>query len=399
MLTGSTHKESQAHVQPSPKPAAKPMPPPPPKPALSASSEEVSDPGLKLPTKAEPKSRFGPIFKIPNLGKSQDNPKSQEKKQETPEPVVRRREVTREISNPVLISTTDRRSQHLVKVDNLQVAESEDSGVPLPPVPPKISLNRSDSDFSKKNKPLPPRPVSMPMSDSGEEIESDVREARKSMNLPQRPPPPVKTAVAPDPQPSNRSAVSDTRQTIEAEISKLDEIKVEIPAESGDESKNVKPSALKSGAKKPLKPKTPVKKSTSDSAKKPLTVTKRTATETKADSKSKGHWTAVDKPIFKSKDKPVLKKTSHTHAAKAEKSDTSAGQDVTARKASTESLDDEGDASVYARKKIFEGQKKPLLGAKSEPEKTAGSIPQTPPKPGRTVGGKTGGKQIRSVNV
>ena len=374
----------------------------------------MSDPSLKLPTKAEPKSRFGPIFKKPNLGKSQDNssPKLGEKKQEVTEPeVVKRRELTREISNPVLISTTDRRSQHLVKLENLHV-DNGANGVPVPPVPPKISLNRSDSDFTKsKNKPLPPRPVSMPPSESGEEIEMEVREKRKAANLPQRPPPPVaKTTVDPDPPPSYRSAVTDTRQTIEDEISRLDEIKAEIPTDSADEGINIKPSAVKTEVKRPLKPKTQVKKSSSDSAKKPLTVTKKPATQSKSDTKPltqsklgskptsqaksntkpKGQWTPVDKPIFKPKDKPVTKKTSQTTPAKP---DTSASKDKIPRKDSTDSLDDEGPSSVYARKKMFEGQKKPLLGAKSEPEKT-GNVPQTPPKPG----GKTG-KQIRSVNV
>ena len=421
-LTGSTNKESQSHVQPSPKPPAKPMSQAPPRPPPTAPAEEVtvSDPSLKLPTKAEPKSRFGPIFKMPNLGKSQDtaSPKLGEKKQEVTEPdIVRRRELTREISNPVLISTTDRRSQHLVKLENLHV-DNVARGVPAPPVPPKISLNRSESDFTKsKNKPLPPRPVSMPPSESGEEIEMDVREARKAANLPQRPPPPpAKTAVDPDLPTSHRSAVTDTRQTIEDEISRLDEIKAEIPTDSADEGSNVKPSVVKSEVKKPLKPKTQVKKSSSDSAKKPLAVSKKPAAQSKSDTKpiakskigskptsqaksdpkTKGQWTPVDRPIFKPKDKPVTKKTSQTATKTAvtdtAKPDTSKSKDKIPRKDSTDSLDDEGPSSVYARKKMFEGQKKPLLGAKSEPEKT-GNIPQTPPKPAKT------GKQIRSVNV
>lgn len=423
VLTGSTNKESQSHVQPSPKPPAKPMPlaPPRPTPCAPAPTEDVTvpDPGLKLPTKAEPKSRFGPIFKKPNLGKSQDtaSPKLGEKKQDGTEPdIVRRREVTRQISNPVLISTTDRRSQHLVKLENMHV-DNEARGVPAPPVPPKISLNRSESDFTKsKNKPLPPRPVSMPPSESGEEIEMDIRESRKSANLPQRPPPPpTKSAVDPDPPPSYRSADGDTRQTIQDEISKLDQIKVEIPTDSADESSNVKPSAVKSEAKKPLKPKTPIKKSSSDSAKKPLAVSskkpaKQSKSDTKpfaqskvdskptshakSDTKPKGQWTPVDRPIFKPKDKPVTKKTSQTPVTKTGKSETSTSKDKIPRKTSTDSLDDEGASSVYARKKIFEGQKKPLLGAKSDPEKTTGNVPQTPPKPG----GKTV-KQIRSVDV
>ena len=393
VLTGSTHKESQSHIQPSPKPPPKPLTTP----ALSAAqmksttvevTQEV-DPSLKLPTKAEPKSRFGPIFKMPNIGKSHDSPKLPEKKQETTEPeVVKRRELTREISNPVLISTTDRRSKHLVKADNIQMSvigkdAASQPPPPVPPVPPKVSLIRSESDNTKKNKPLPPRPVSMPVSESGDDTEVDVKDARKSMNLPQRPPPPP---VKPN--------VTNTRETIEQEISKLDQIHVEIPKETKtDQVKQVKSKTTKPGTvnktpiKKPLQPKTAVKKSSSDSSKKPAAVKKTPATQSKSDPK----WTPVDKPIFKPKDKP--KKTSHSPAAKTNQSESSETGSLNTRKASTDSLDDDGTTSVYARKKIFEGQKKPLLGAKSTPGNAA-STPQTPPKPG----GKTV-KQIRSVDV
>lgn len=404
VLTGSTHKPSQSHVQPSPKPASKPLPLVPPKAASAGSSlpqESIeSEQNLKLPTKAEPKSRFGPIFKKPNIGKPQEtaSPKLAEKKQDNPEPdVVRKRELTREISNPVLISTTDRRSKHLVKLDNILVNNGEnDSGGPIPPVPPpKISLNRSESDQTKKNKPLPPRPLSMPTSESGEEVEMTVKESRKSMNIPQRPPPPpYNKAVLNDDPPPSYDSVKDTRQTIEDEISKLDDIQVEIP--KADKSKNIKPSTVnKSTAKKPLQPKPVVKKSTSDSSKKPLVVSKKPATQSKSDPKqNKGQWAPVEKPIFNPKDRPgVSKKTSRTPAAKTDQSESSVNSQSKTRTDSTDSLDDDAATSVYARKKMFEGQKKPLLGAKSNPESTV-SAPQTPPKPG----GKTG-KQIRSVNV
>ena len=392
VLTGSTHKDSKSHIQPSPKPPTRPLLPTAPSAQGNSTRAEVTqevDPSLKLPTKAEPKSRFGPIFKKPNIGKSQESasPKLPEKKPESAEPeVVKRRELTREISNPVLISTTDRRSKHLVKLDNIQMSvlksgEAPSQPPPVPPVPPKISLTKSDSDrAAKRNKPLPPRPVSMPVSESGEEPEIDVKEARKSMNFPQRPPPPP---VKPN--------VTDTRQTIEQEISKLDQIKVEIPEETKSDnvkSKTSKPSAVaKTPTKKPLQPKTAVKKSTSDSAKKPAVVKKTPATQSKSDPK----WTPVDKPIFKPKDKP--KKTSHSPASKGGQSESSKSGALITRKPSTDSIDEEGTTSVYARKKIFEGQKKPLLGAKSTPSSTP-SVPQTPPKPaGRTV------KQVRSVDV
>ncbi|XP_053407048.1 disintegrin and metalloproteinase domain-containing protein 12-like isoform X3 [Mercenaria mercenaria] len=402
VLTGTTHSNTKSHVKPSPVPTHKPaLPKPPLKPNKGASnqSEFKTEANNETPP-AESKSRFGPIFKIPSFSKSdkqgaQNLKPEAEKAEEAPVAnIVKKRELTRNISNPVLISTTDRRSKHLVKLENLNVTAApsqEDFDAPPPPVPPKVSLANEyeNTSTTRRNRPLPPRPMSMPESECGDDVHIGVKDGRKSAvlatgspRMPQRPPPPP---VKPN--------VDNTRKMLEDELSKLDDINIEIPRDSPEKQlpNNSSSPAIKPKNMKP-KPRTTVSKSVD--TKKSLHP-KTAANKAKSDTKpNPAKWADNEKPIFNPKARPGLSSKSK----QASQSSNLKPSEPT-RKPSTESLDDDPDAgaaSVAGLAQRFEVQKKPLLSdrnVKRTQSQGAAKAPMTPPKP------KSGVKQIRSVDV
>ncbi|XP_052225376.1 disintegrin and metalloproteinase domain-containing protein 12-like isoform X2 [Dreissena polymorpha] len=426
VLTDSTHEDSKAHIQTSPVADHKKIQrPPPPKLPLKVSKQDNKGktPGGACDTKTEPgtsesKSRFGPIFKIPSFSKADklSTPKPEQSADTDPASgnVVKKRELTRNISNPVLISTTDRRSKHLVKAENHSVAQIQladrQASVEAPPLPPHIDLKRSESDIARRNRPLPPRPVSMPESESGEEPNVTVSSGRKSAvftsnspRMPQRPPPPP-----------IKPGIDSTRKTIEDELAKLDSINITIP------DMNSRPSTPKAVHPKTKdikpKPRPGAQKTTSSDAQKPLPPAKSPAVRSKSDSnkledvsKPKEQRTdikpggdfEVKKPIFIPKARPGLGKTK----AKTE----TPKENITEikRKISTDSLDEDpnaGSASVAGLSRIFDTQTKPLLsesalaepkdkGLKKTVSQGSAKAPMTPPKP------RPGVKFVRSVDV
>lgn len=410
VLTGTTHNDTKTHVKPSPVPSHKPVIPKPPlKPSKGTSNNMEAKPAAKNETPPADKSRFAPIFKIPSFSKSDkqgaQSPKPEvNKTEEVPaQNIVKKRELTRNISNPVLISTTDRRSKHLVKLDNLnlQSAQSDSEDTTAPPVPPKISLANEYENTNRRNRPLPvpPRPVSMPESECGDDLDIGGKGNRKSAviatqsqspRMPLRPPPPP---VKPN--------VENTRKMLEDELSKLDDINVEIPRDSPDRQL---PSYSSSPSVKPknVKPKPPVAVSKS-ADKKPFVHSKAPANKTKSDSKrNPPKWGENEMPIFNPKARPGL---SSNKTGKG-KSDTRPGNETgslkpgePSRKPSTESLEDDpnsGAASVAGLTQRFEVQKKPLLSdrnAKRTQTQGGAKAPMTPPKP------RSGAKQIRSIDV
>ncbi|KAH3785558.1 hypothetical protein DPMN_163649 [Dreissena polymorpha] len=426
VLTDSTHEDSKAHIQTSPVADHKKIQrPPPPKLPLNVSKQDNKGktPGGACDTKTEPgtsesKLRFGPIFKIPSFSKADklSAPKPEQSADTDPASgnVVKKRELTRNISNPVLISTTDRRSKHLVKAENHSVAQIQladrQASVEAPPLPPHIDLKRSESDIARRNRPLPPRPVSMPESESGEEPNVTVSSGRKSAvftsnspRMPQRPPPPP-----------IKPGIDSTRKTIEDELAKLDSINITIP------DMNSRPSTPKAVHPKTKdikpKPRPGAQKTTSSDAQKPLPPAKLPAVRSKSDSnkledvsKPKEQRTdikpggdfEVKKPIFIPKARPGLGKTK----AKTE----TPKENITEikRKISTDSLDEDpnaGSASVAGLSRIFDTQTKPLLsesalaepkdkGLKKTVSQGSAKAPMTPPKP------RPGVKFVRSVDV
>ncbi|WAR21911.1 ADAM8-like protein [Mya arenaria] len=430
VLTGSTHEESKSHVQPSPVADHRPIPrPPPPKLPTKAGKQDKAkssnDQSVSKNTEIDSKPKFGQMFKIPSFSKSekQESPKPVQKivsNQEEPS-TVKKRELTRNISNPVLISTTDRRSKHLVKLDSLNVNQpppAEDSSSSLAPaLPPHVSLQRSESDIARRNRPLPPRPMSMPDSECGDEPEiSFATQERKSVNMssnsprmPQRPPPPP---VKPN------SNIDSTRRTIEETLAQLDDINMSIP-DSPDpnaarkaahpKAKDIKPkTSARPDAKKSLsdspKPKPPVKSTVGKAKSDPKKDAKAAKPLLSDNTKPASKWDKdinVKRPIFNPKGRPGLHdstKPSQVKKSAMANSQTKASE-IPHRKPSTDSLDDDpagGTASVAGISKMFEGQKKPLLadkGAKKSLSTGANKIPMTPPKP------KHGVKQVRSVDV
>ena len=405
VLTGTTHDNTKSHVKPSPVPAHKPMVPKPPQRPYKGASNQ---PDIKTETNndTESKSKFGPIFKIPSFSKS-DRQASQnlkpevDKAEEAPVAnIVKKRELTRNISNPVLISTTDRRSKHLVKLENLNVvpAQEDVDNSPPPPVPPKISLgNEYENTTSRRSRPLPPRPVSMPESEAGDNIDAGVKESRKSAvmatnspRMPQRPPPPP---VKPN--------VDNTRKMLEDELSKLDDINVEIPRDSPD--KQLPNSS--SGPAKPTNIKPKPRAAVSKSADTKVSLHPKTpANKTKSDTKPNPSWGGTEKPIFNPKARPGLSSKKTTSTGQGKPSTTGQKKSLKptepTRKPSTESLDDDpnaGSASVAGLAERFEVEKKPFLISDRNVKRTqsqgTAKAPMTPPKP------KSGVKQIRSVDV
>ena len=426
VLTGSTNKDSKSHIQLSPIPAHKRDPQVPPKPVRPSSPPAVqSAVHPPLPTKstektdksrgaADVKAKFNQILKIPSFSKSKEDTELKETKPDTNKPespqtanIVKKREINRQISNPVLISTTDRRSMHFVKQENPHTVPLESSDTPEapPPIPPHVSISRSESENTHKNRPLPPRPLSMPESECGDEDHVDPREARKSVGIlgrmPDRPPPP----------PVNPN-LDRTRLNIEAELARIDNIQLEL-ADEGRSSDNDSTSGkfTKSKPSTTSKPKTSAKpkvsKANSDSTKKPMIPSKSAALKTKSEPRNTHELRAVEPPTFNPKARSgVSKPTSvasdkiSSNAPKAQPRAKNISGDTVPRKDSTDSIEDDpssGAASVSGLTQMFEVQKKPLLQEKrsggrpkihGEPK-----VPMAPPKP------KPEARKLRSVNV
>lgn len=399
VLTGSTNKDSQSDVKKSPAPVHKDpiVRPPPPKFPTKGAKQTTSNNGANKPLIKESEknttttgstTKFSPPFKIPSFSKT-DKQEPEQKEEPPVANIVKKRELTRDISNPILISTTDRRSKHLVKNDSFTVNQDEGSVETklAPPVPPHVSLNRSESDTARRNRPLPPRPLSMPESECGEDLQRSGAGSRKSANLstqsprmPDRPPPPP---IKPH--------FDNTRKNIEDELAKLDQIQIKVPEETDSprgsphpKAKDIKP-----------KPKPSVGKSLSD-PKKPTPPAKNPATKTED---KKTATKQIQRPVFNPKNRPGLSNNSSSSAIDKKAGKTSKAVSDTQRKVSTNSLDEDtntGSAGVSGIAKMFEGQKKPLLGDKSVTRTQSHGTPKapmTPPKP------KPGAKKIRSVDV
>lgn len=409
VLTGTTNTDTKSHVKPSPIPNHIPVQPKltqkPKGASIDSSQKQVKTKGAPA---AEPKSRFAPIFKIPSFSKS-DKQGTQTSKPETSKQedapivadIVKKRELTRNISNPILISTTDRRSKHLVKLDSLNVntAAADDNKTPAPPLPPHVSLNKNEYEntaAARQNRPLPPRPMSMPVSECSDELQVNANDVQSvaipshSPRMPGRPPPPP---IKPN--------VENTRKMLEDELSRLDDINVEIRLDSSPENSNTPSPVVKP---KHIKPKPRVTASKSAEVSKRPTQTKPTANKRKSDIKTNPQkLVEMEKPIFNPKARPGLsavKTASSCQSKPTQASETaSLKSNVPARKPSTESLDDDpntGAASVAGLAKKFEVQKKPLLSDRNVKRTQSQGVtkaPMTPPKP------RSGVKQIRSVDV
>lgn len=403
VLTGTTNTDTKSHVKPSPVPNHKPEPPKlTQKPKGASNQKHVKT--NETPA-AEPKSRFAPIFKIPGFSKS-DKQGAQSSKPDTGKQedapivadIVKKRELTRNISSPILISTTDRRSKHLVKLDSLNIntAVADDNKTPAPPLPPHVSLNKNEYEntaAARQNRPLPPRPVSMPVSEGGDKLEVSANDVHKSVAIPSHsprmpgrpPPPPIKPNV------------ENTRKMLEDELSRLDDINLEIRLDSSPEKSNTPSPVVKP---KHIKPKPRVVGTKSDDSTKRPAQTKPTANKRKSDIKTNPpKWGEKEKLIFNPKARPGLSAVKTTSSSQSKPTQASLSSIEPARKPSTESLEDDpntGAASVAGLAKKFEVQKKPLLSdrnVKRTQSQGVAKAPMTPPKP------RSGVKQIRSVDV
>ena len=105
--------------------------------------------------------------------------------------VVKKDSFNREISDPVLISTTDRRSKAFVKDFKVDAnANGDDNGISITANPPQLPTNSPNSIVTRKSSSdrVPPRPTSMPPAPRRER--SRKQENRKSALSPPRPPNP-----------------------------------------------------------------------------------------------------------------------------------------------------------------------------------------------------------------
>ncbi|KAL3865088.1 hypothetical protein ACJMK2_006719 [Sinanodonta woodiana] len=354
VLTGSTNKDSHKDIQPSPKPRPSvPLRPNPP----------VPRPASPMKCAIEMTPQFNPVL----LATTDESLQPAQK-----------RELKREISSPVLISTTDRRSKHLIKVDSTVAHD-----IIPPPLPPHVkTVERSESDRSMAKRPLPPRPTSLPPQDnvSLHDVEEDSLQARKSMinasRMPLRPPPP----------PMKTDATNESNP--------MEEISEPKMKTSQPKSNMMK---LNTQSKKGL-PKTSVFRTNSDSSATKSGESKvantSPAVKIKSDPKSNaGQWTIANKPIFKPKQRQASPKMGQSSLVSCDSTENPPNN----RKESTESIEDDpnaGAASVAGLRKMFEDQKKALIsGSAGEKElsrsnskgKDGNPPPKLAPKPGKNI--------------
>lgn len=106
------------------------------------------------------------------------------------DPVMKKDSFNKEISKPVLISTTDRRSKAFVRETSNEKLKDANKNVLPPPIPPHAALKPTRSDPPLRP---PPRPMSMPP--QPEKVKDEKTKSRKSVveaeqKSPERPPPP-----------------------------------------------------------------------------------------------------------------------------------------------------------------------------------------------------------------
>lgn len=175
------NKDLSTSASSSPKQALKPLPKPP--------GESIP----KTQPKSSPKPPVKPLIDLKSSPKpALKPPVSKQLSNTSHEGLTKKDSFNREISQPVLISTTDRRSKAFVKDPNFEKFKDIEKPTQeeAPPVLPHVMIKRNPSNEAGKK--TPARPTSMPPV----QREKNSKENRKSaiqtdLKSPERPPPPL----------------------------------------------------------------------------------------------------------------------------------------------------------------------------------------------------------------
>ncbi|KAK3094656.1 hypothetical protein FSP39_004580 [Pinctada imbricata] len=222
-----------------------------PPPTMTLISKPQPAPPPKVEFKPSPKPAPKPVPKLPA------KPQNSNTSAIVHDPIVKKDSFNREISKPVLISTTDRRSMAFARENSFENGRStnDESQVAPPPIPPHTAKKRESSTAPLRPTSMPPQPQKLKFADD----EESKRESRKSMagsglKSPPRPPPPnvnftdISTAKSKAGEPSSRKIIDKAKYRIEAESAedKLPRVKNRSPAvdkrkKTDSDSKSLKP--------------------------------------------------------------------------------------------------------------------------------------------------------------
>lgn len=268
------------------------------------------------------------------------------------DPIVKKDSFNKEISKPVLISTTDRRSKAFVRESSNEKLKDANKNVLTPPVPPHAALKPSYSDPPMRP---PPRPMSMPP--RSEKVKDEKKKLRKSVveieqKSPERPPPPPCSSAKPTAQ---KETVSQVKVTFDPNKRKKEKDKPSFASKTDSSSAVTK-----------FKPE---KKISTNAAKSSIELKK---TDTVVEAKKGGSAIRLSTELKSKMNRPTPKvrdKQGKSSSTVPEK--TSQGQE-------------DSQSSVAAMKAMFDKKESPTIG------RSLGNRPSPSPKPG---------SKVRSVNV
>ncbi|XP_071168228.1 zinc metalloproteinase-disintegrin-like BmMP [Mytilus edulis] len=280
------------------------------------------------------------------------------------DPIVKKDSFNKEISKPVLISTTDRRSKAFVRESSNEKLKDANKNNLSPPVPPHAALKPSHSDPPLRP---PPRPTSMPPPSDNDKKEK--KSLRKSIvdaaqKSPQRPPPPR----------SNFNTTS-----------------FNLGNEQFDPNKRKKEKDKPETSGPPAITKFKPEKKNSTNAAKTFIELKKTDNAAEAKKPLKVPSELKDKlsrPVLKPRDKPSSSKTGDkpsSSKAGDKKNSSSSGHKLISSRDQSKSEEGTDKPSVAAMKAMFDQNDSPKMSGQG-----AGNRPRTGPKPG---------SKVRSVNV
>lgn len=280
------------------------------------------------------------------------------------DPIVKKDSFNKEISKPVLISTTDRRSKAFVRESSNEKLKDANKNNLSPPVPPHAALKPSHSDPPLRP---PPRPTSMPPPSDNDKKEK--KSLRKSIvdaaqKSPQRPPPPR----------SNFNTTS-----------------FNLGNEQFDPNKRKKEKDKPESSAPPAISKFKPEKKNSTNAAKTFMELKKTDNAAEAKKPLKVPSELKDKlsrPVLKPRDKPSSSKTGDkpsSSKAGDKKNSSSSGHKLISSRDQSKSEEGTDKPSVAAMKAMFDQNDSPKMSGQG-----AGNRPRTGPKPG---------SKVRSVNV
>lgn len=269
------------------------------------------------------------------------------------DPIVKKDSFNKEISKPVLISTTDRRSKAFVRESSNEKLKDTNKNVLPPPVPPHSALKPSHSDPPMRP---PPRPMSMPP--KSEKVKDEKKKLRKSVvqteqKSPERPPPPPYSSVKPTAQ---KEAVSQVKVTFD-------------PNKRKKEKDKPSSFALKTDSSSAVTKFKPEKKTSTNAAKSSIELKK---TDTVVEAKKGGSAIRLPAELKRKMNRPTP-----TVRDKQGKSSSTVPENLSQEK-------EDSQPSVAGMKAMFDQKESPTIG------RSLGNRPSPSPK---------SGSKVRSVNV